>query len=262
MANLPDLRFYRLLSTARAPQRADRSACGTLPTRAFRYCEAVTSATAFGWWLFPPMDMQVYWDGHDVHWHFDGADSWLPLQPAAQFPDFAAAFDAAAPEDMRGCSPPFLTALPEPGTFQLWTGLLARSAPDWHLLLRSPANLPATGGLVAYEGIVATDRWFGPLFVNFRFTRSHAPIRLRPDYPLVLAQPVHRTGYDASVMGAMEVVPDMGGMTAQDWDAYRRAVVAPNREPDRAYGRYAVSTRKAARAGSPGTARGLCPVVG
>ncbi len=41
-------RFYRLIETARPPQRADRSAAGTLPTRAYRYCDAVTSATAYG----------------------------------------------------------------------------------------------------------------------------------------------------------------------------------------------------------------------
>ena len=40
--------FHRLIPTARMPQRADKSAAGSLPTRAFRYCEAATSAAAFG----------------------------------------------------------------------------------------------------------------------------------------------------------------------------------------------------------------------
>ena len=46
-ASLPLAHFFRLVSTGRAPQRADRAAAGTLPTRAFRFCEAVTSASAF-----------------------------------------------------------------------------------------------------------------------------------------------------------------------------------------------------------------------
>ena len=41
--------FHRMIPTARMPQRADRSAAGSLPTRAFRYCEAATSAAAFGY---------------------------------------------------------------------------------------------------------------------------------------------------------------------------------------------------------------------
>jgi hypothetical protein len=116
IASTPIVRFYRLIEDARLPQRADRSAAGTLPTRAYRYCDAVTTATAFGWWVFPPIDLEFLWDGYDISCRYgDGAD-WLPLMPAAQFPDFSARFDNTAPAALAGCSPPFLTALPEPGT--------------------------------------------------------------------------------------------------------------------------------------------------
>ena len=37
--------FHRLIPNARLPQRADRSAAGTLPTRAYRYCEPATTAS-------------------------------------------------------------------------------------------------------------------------------------------------------------------------------------------------------------------------
>ena len=159
----PLLQFHRLIEQARAPQRADRAAAGTLPTRAYRYCDAVTSAAGYGWWVFPPMDLQLIWDGHDLFWHFDGAPDWIPLSPSAQFPDFSRAFDNVAPKTLQGCAPPFLTALPEPGALQIWTGLMARTAEDWSLLIRAPANLPTPGGYSLYEGIVETDRWFGPL---------------------------------------------------------------------------------------------------
>ncbi len=240
----PLVRFYRMIGDARPPQRADRSACGTLPTRAFRYCEAATSATAFGWWVFPPMDLTFVWDGSDIFWTFAGHDDWLPLQPSAQCPDFSGAFDLAAPADLRGCAPPMLTALPEPGALQIWTGLIARTRPDWHLLVRAPANLPTPGGFALYEGIVQSDAWFGPLFINLRFTRTNMPIRLRPDFPLAQVQPVHRMAYETATLSSMTVVPDMTGMAAADWDDYRTTIVEPNRRPDRAYGGYAVAARK------------------
>jgi hypothetical protein len=199
-ADDPVVRFYRLTHHGRAPIRADRSALGMLPVRAVRYCEAVTSATAFGWWLFPPIGLELLWDGSAIFWRCDQEPGWMPLQPSAQIPHYAAEFDEAAPGALKGFSPPFLTALPEPGTLQMWTGLFARTLPDWHLLLRAPANLPPTGGISQFEGIVETDRWFGPLFTNMRFTRSHMPIRLRPDYPLVQAQPVRRDCYSAGTL--------------------------------------------------------------
>ena len=47
--------FYRAIPQSVEPMRADRSALGVIPTAAFQYCEALTSASAFGWYVFPPM---------------------------------------------------------------------------------------------------------------------------------------------------------------------------------------------------------------
>jgi hypothetical protein len=166
------------------------------------------------------------------------------LLPAAQLPDYADEFDAVAPETLKGCAPPFLTALPEPGTVQLWTGLIAQTAPDWHLLVRSPANLPQAGGISLYEGIVETDSWFGPLFINMRFTRSHMPVRLRDDYPLAQVQPVPRHTYSGDTLDRMEINPGSGGLTPEDWEAYRATIVEPNSRPNRPFGAYAARSRK------------------
>ena len=250
----PIVRFYRLIDAARPPQRADRSAAGTLPTRAYRYCEAVSAATGFGWWVFPPAGLKLIWDGTDIFWFMDGLPDFLPLMPAAQFPHQSARFDAAAPEDLAGCSPPFLTALPEPGAVQIWTGLMARTAPDWSLLLRAPANLPLPGGYVQWEGIVETDRWFGPLFTNLRLTRTDRPVVFDADLPLLLAQPVPRAAYAEATLASEALVPGMDGFTAADWADYHRSIVAPAADPDRAPGRYAVAARK--------RGRGACPFAG
>src|SRR5205807_7363885 len=69
----PFVKFYRFLPGARAPQRADRSAAGSMPTRAFRYCEAMRTASALGWYVFPPMSFKLMWDGaNDVVWNYEG----------------------------------------------------------------------------------------------------------------------------------------------------------------------------------------------
>ena len=243
----PIIRFYRLIDEARLPQRADRSAGGTLPTRAYRYCQAITSASGFGWWVFPPADLQFIWDGHDIFWQRTGQQDWLPLMPAAQFPALAASFDAAAPGSLAGCSPPFLTALPEPGTLQIWTGLLARMAPEWSLLIRAPANLSSSGGYWLYEGIVEADRWFGPLFTNLRFTRSHTPVRLRTDYPIAQVQPLPRIAYADATLEDTENILGLAEMTASDWADYETTIAIPNDKPNRAYGGYAVAARKRSR---------------
>ena len=235
--------FFRLIEQARPPQRADRSAAGTLPARAARFCDAVTLAAGFGWYVFPPMNISLLWDGMDIFWTYDAVDRWMPLS-TAQFPDFSARFDEAAPAHLRGCSPPFLSALAEPGTVQIWSGLLARTAPDWSLLVRPPANLPLPGGYVMYEGVVETDRWFGPLFTNIRLTRTDMPVRLRADFQLFQAQPLPRAVYDEAVLSSMSVAPALSNLDDADWTAYHRTVIAPNEESDRALGQFAVGARR------------------
>src|SRR5208282_3750155 len=92
----PVLRFYRVVSEARLPQRADRSAAGTLPARAARYCDAVTAAAAFGWYVFAPISFSLLWDGADVYWTYAGVEHWMKLD-AVQFPHLRERFDGVAP---------------------------------------------------------------------------------------------------------------------------------------------------------------------
>lgn len=242
--------FHRLVPNARLPQRADRSAAGSLPTRAFRYCEAATTASAFGYYIFPPIGFAIQWDGHDMMWTYEGAGDWMPLA-AAQFPGFRDQFDAVAPEEIREFSPPFLGSLQEPGLIQLWTGLVARTAPGWSLLIRAPANVPRAGGYEHFEGIIETDRWFGPLIANLRLTKTDVPIHFRPDHPLFQAQPIPRIAYDDATLNNYELVPELSQFTPEDWDDYYDTVVRPNTQVVRPRGQYAAAARKRRAAEDP-----------
>jgi hypothetical protein len=247
----PLVSFYRLVPKARLPQRADRSAGGTLPTRAFRYCEPSCAASAYGWYVFPPIDFSLMWNGTDVLWTYEGARSWHPLD-VAQFPGFSRHFDRRAPDDIKSFAPPFLGAAINPGVVQLWTGHFARTAPGWSLLVRPPANLARSRGYELYEGIIETDRWFGPLLTNLRLTQTDVPIEIRKDRPLVQVQPVPRFAYSNETLASFEIVEDLEQFTEADWQRYRETVVHPNVMPDRKRGRYAAAARRQER-------RGACP---
>ena len=191
-ADAPLVKFYRFLPGARAPERADRSAAGSMPTRAFRYCEAMRTASALGWYVFPPMSFKLMWDGaNDVIWSYEGETIGISLN-AVQFPNFAAHFDSVAPPEVQGYSPPFLGSFKDPAGLMLWSGFVARTAPGWSLLVRPPANLTRSQAYESYEGIIETDRWFGPLFVNLKLTRPNVPIEFDANYPFLQVQPVHR----------------------------------------------------------------------
>lgn len=242
----PLVEFVRLIPDGRPPKRADRSGAGSLPGRAMRYCDALTSATGFGYWIFPPMDLELMWDGEQIFWSFADAPAWMPISGtpsgAVQFPGFAAAFDEIAPESLQGYSPPFLTALPEIGNIQIWTGLLARTRPGWSLNVRAPVNLAATPGLVAWEGIIETDHWFGPLFNNFRITRTDFPVRLRAQAPFLQVQPIPQIAYRDELLNGARI-KEVADMNARDWSDFGD-IVLPNEAKQAAQGTYAVRLRK------------------
>lgn len=244
------VRFYRAVPQCRAPMRADPSALGTLPARGFQYCEALRAASTFGWYAFPPIDFTLQWDGDEVIWTYAGADAWQPLV-SAQFPGYAAHFDRIAPPSIRGMSPPFLTYLRELSVVQIWSGVFIETAPGWSALVRAPANLPRHRGYEQYEGIIETDRWFGPLITNVRLQRRGKPIHFSSEVPLLQVQPLHRDVYGNERAAAFDLWDDASSLPPQAWAKYEETIVQPNRDPDRRVAGYAVAVRKRRKAECP-----------
>lgn len=236
------VRFIQLFGP-RPPRRADRSVGGTLPVRALRYCEPVTSASTFGWHIFLPQRFRLRWDGHEIFWQFPEMDHWEPLR-SIHFPGFPETFDAAAPEHAKGFAPPFLSAGIQPGFVQVWPGSMLSTAPGWSSLVRPVANLARPSGYELFEGIVETDTWFGPLFTNIRLTRTDMAIEFDDDIPFMQVQPLKRGQYDEKFLSRFSVGQDLAALSGEDWVRYQRTVVGPNQDPNRRMGQYAADVRK------------------
>jgi hypothetical protein len=242
----PLAQFFQLVPDGLPPRRADKSVGGVIPARALRYCEAITSASGFGWYVFLPMNFKVVWDGHDMLWTYPGVDEWLPLtRDAVQYPGFREHFDRHAPEDVRGFSPPFLSPSIQPGQLQIWTGCVAKTAPGWSLLVRGVANLSKSPSYQMLEGIIETDTWFGPLFDNVRLLKTDVPIEFRSDVPFLQVQPVRKEFYADKFLQNFSV-KNLDELSAENWQAFHRTVVVPNTTPERKHGQYAVAVRKQA----------------
>jgi hypothetical protein len=237
----PLVRFIRVMPGGRDPIRADRSALGTLPAAAFQYCEAVTSASAFGYYVFLPRTFWVRWDGTDAHYTYEGVDEWLPVKGDLP-PDHEEWFDGVAPDDIKGYCPPWVAQTLAPGVIQFWTGLFMTTREGWSSLVRPMANVPRSKQYEVYEGLVETDRWFGPLFINIRMTAIDQPVELPADRPLFQLQPLERRTYAEKQLKTMQVISS-DEMSASDWDRYRTTMVGPANTP-RAPGAYAVAVRK------------------
>ena len=241
------LEFFRMIPSAPQPIAADGSAAGTLPVRAFRYCEPIRLASSIGWYVFPPIDFSVVWNGVTIEWKCEGFNQWLPLS-AAQFPCFAKYFDSRCPEGIKGYSPPFISSVMNSGIFQLWSGLIARTSENWFLNVRPPINLPSTRHAHSFEGIIETDKWFGPLFTNFQITKTDVEIKFSRTEPMFLVHLIHRSMLPRANSQSFEF-SDLEEFSDADWDGYRRTIVDRVGEK-RVIGSYATASRKIRKAQS------------
>lgn len=237
------IKFYRILPGSSFPQRADKSAGGTLPVRAYRYCEAVRTASAFGWYVFPPADFNLAWDGAETIWKFGYEDEWTVLD-SAQYPDYVRVFNRQCPPDLADAVPPLLSAGAEPGMVQIWSGLFCKTDPGWSVLVRAPANLPRSNNYEHYEGIIETDKWFGPLFVNIRITKTDVPITFDMGYPLMQVQPLQQSTYSEKVLDTIDIADGIEDFSASDWENYRQTIVKPGLGFEREKGVYAKMIRR------------------
>lgn len=254
----PLVTFYRMLPGI-APRRASKSAAGTLPTRAYQYCEPSRLASSLGYYVFLPMSFQFEWDGGTGGvWSLDDGASWYPLSEAA-FPDSFAMFDAVAPDECKGYCPPFLTITEDHALLQVWTGWFARTAKGHSLLVRAPANLSKQQGYDILEGVVETDRWFGPLFANLRLVRSGSPILFDRLRPFMQVQPLHRASYSDDMLDNI-IVKNGEDVTVDLWGAYYESLIHPVMV-SKERGHYAKSTRRR-RAAESRSSDSACPVKG
>ncbi len=238
----PLVSYFSLFGSGEMPRRADPSALGTLPTRAFRYCEAVRLASGAGQYLFPPAEVRLVWDGTRIAVSVGEDEDFAFVTDAVPFPGFPDSWLAVAPESCRHAPPAFITALPEPGLVQLSLGVIATAAAGWSLWIGPPANFPRPYPIEVMTGVVDPAIYRGLLFINFRVTKTDEPVVIYADRPIVQVVPVRTADIGEGV--ARDFVA-LSAFDAAAWEGYLAKVVGPSGDDGRAFGGYAREARKA-----------------
>lgn len=236
------IEFFQVVEGGIPPCRASKSANGTIPTNGFRYCEPVRTASAFGCYVFLPIEFRVIWTGDEIHWSMNRGADWYLLDDAIQYPDFREGFDRNSPDAVTGYSPPFLTRTNDRDIVQIWTGCFVRTRDGCSVWVREPVNLPRED-MVVLEGVVQTDWWFGPLFANVRLRRKNEPVLFRCHEPFLQIMPFERRLSDEFNRTDIEVHSGLDTLTNVEWDAYERTIVNRMRTRTR-LGQYAVEARR------------------
>ncbi len=192
------LKVWRLHPSGCPIVPAEKTLHGTANRGGVRWCGPFTNANRSGWWLFPPVDLDVVWRGGKEF-------EWKLLTPYSDVDGDLVRFlldesDGAHPELWlpEGGRTKLSWGLVEDGVVQIWTGCIFETPPGWGLHIRSPVNFPARACHVM-EAVLETDWLQYDVWLNVVFDRPGELVELRRESwpPIAQLVPVPRDTYDA-----------------------------------------------------------------
>jgi hypothetical protein len=208
------LQVWRLHPSGVRLVPADKHLLGEAPPGATKWCGPFTYANKAGWWVYPPMDIDIVYK---------------PPDEGTYNEKFIKDPDCKAENMMFGCfqyrvvneyqhdeeavikhmlNPQHKYTNPrrqlysfgevEMNIANIWTGCIFKTPPNWCLQIRSPINIGPDLPFKIQEGILETDWMQYDVWMNLKFTRYNEWVSLRRNqhYPLAHLVPVNRNSYD------------------------------------------------------------------
>lgn len=256
----PRVEFFLFNSNTPPPEPASRTVRGILPSRGVQMCTPLTAASGYGWYVFPPVDFALRWDGQTMEWSrladneparwyslSGGYDLWIEEDQEAlrRAPErFRADFDIF---DYHEGRIPFIDTDPRLGnTCELNPGLVARTPEGWCLLVRDVPNWPKARDHQVLEGVLDTEWYGGFVPVMVRMLETNRVVRFYRTIPMAVVQPVPRAAVEAS---ARPVPKPISGIENFPDEVWQRFVANRRRRLDgKGRGTYAAERRKRSHA--------------
>lgn len=188
---------------------AEKTLNGTAHPQGVKFCRPFSLANAAGWWLFPPVDVDICWRGGNEFEHrliepYSNADHELvrSLVKPSDRTDIESWCPAASGRSK------FTWGAVEPSIVQFWTGLIFELPPGWVLHIRSPINFDRRPEFSVMEGVVEADWMQYDIWINMRFDKPDQWVGLRKDSwpPLAQLIPMRRETYEAEWTMEEEII--------------------------------------------------------
>lgn len=239
------LHLHKAYSKSPDIQAAQTTAAGTMPAVAFQYCEAMRSASSYGWYVYPPKDISLLFNGAETYHHDDG--QWFPLKSTNLEQEFRGKWDKVCPPELVGCDPPYLSELFVPGHVQIWSGYFAWTDPGWNVLIRPPVNFGHRNEFSCYEGLVETEHFQPfPLFINIKITQTDSEIYIPFDRPLFQVQLIRSTDWKSRNQ-KLDIAEGLSRDSGLDWGGLANTLRRVEDRDTRRPGTYAAKARKQGR---------------
>lgn len=181
------MKIWKLHPKAAKVVPAEITLNGSANPGGVRYCRPYAQANQLGWWIFPPIDIDILWKGGKSY-------EYVPLESYSST-DYILAKSLIKDSDNvnidKWCveqtgRTKFTWGAVEENVVQIWTGLIFQTKKT-PLLIRSPINFSPRSYYIM-EGIIETDWLWYDIWLNIVFTEPNQLIQLRKDTFPPLAQ--------------------------------------------------------------------------
>jgi hypothetical protein len=193
-----ELKVWRLHPQGIGIIPAEKTLMGTAHPDGIKYCGPFTNANKYGFWVFPPVDIDfiVHKDGTFEH----KADAWENTEVEI----IRRLIKGNDPEDNQKWVCNFNGRAKidfgrvEKNILQIWTACIFETPPGWALMIRSPINVGMDSPYRIQEGILETDWLKYDIWINVAVQRVDEWISLRKNAwpPLAQLIPVKKESYD------------------------------------------------------------------
>jgi hypothetical protein len=187
------LRIWRVHPRGANVCPAEKTLRGEASSAAMRWCGPFAHVNAYGFWLFPPVDLDVIWHGGRSFEH--------RFETLYTDDDASVVSRLQRPEDKYRYVPrkkvEFGSTLES--VVSIWTGCIFQTPPGWGLMIRNPVNINASTIFRAQEAILETDWLPYDIWVNLLFVHQEKWARIRRSDgwpPIAQLLPVPKAAYD------------------------------------------------------------------
>jgi hypothetical protein len=178
---------------------AEKTLQGTANESGVKWCGPYKYANQLGWWLFPPVDVDIMWKGgkefeHKLIEPYSDADAVLARQLMTRKEQKNTNLEIWCPQGVGRTK--FTWGAVDVGVVQFWTGCIFETPPGWGLQIRSPINCHPRS-IYIMEGVLETDWLQYDIWFNMVFTKENEWVSLRKDGwpPLAQLIPIRREVY-------------------------------------------------------------------
>jgi hypothetical protein len=231
------LRIWRLHPQGAHVCPAEKTLRGDASSAALRWCGPFAHANEYGFWVFPPVDLDVIWHGGRSFEH--------------RFETIYTDDDASVVSRLQRTDDKYRYVPRRKVEFgstlesvvSIWTGCIFQTPPGWGLMIRDPVNIGASTIFQTQEAILETDWLPYDIWINLLFVQQEKWARIRRSDswpPIAQLLPVPKAAYDQRwrlIDGPLETTSSKGRDLFNRWIDYnyKKWVEKGQKEPSTYY---------------------------